>query len=198
MDTLYDIRLTAFFPRNLGKPAPERILMKQEMMGCSGIGWTICKWFAPCFRQITMPVPYQSPLSIYWPYALPDFRRLKEGRKECPSCHWANSVKALKAAWRLCCWGLRCGCVPCMHAGCSVLAACYKLLLVTTFGSCLCVIWAVRNGWSISRLDIKPGCGFSFCLVLCCHRWSICQDAFYLHRTYGQWCGIRATITVAN
>jgi len=28
--------------------------------GCSGIGWTICKQSAPCFRQITMPTPHHS------------------------------------------------------------------------------------------------------------------------------------------
>jgi len=57
-----------FFQDNLGKPAPERtvepiwILMKQEMIGGSGSGvsWTICKSFAPCSRQITMPAPHHS------------------------------------------------------------------------------------------------------------------------------------------
>jgi len=32
--------------------------MKQEMMGCSGIGWTICESSAPYARQITMPAPH--------------------------------------------------------------------------------------------------------------------------------------------
>jgi len=32
--------------------------MKQEMMGSSGIGWTICKSFTPHLRQITMPAPH--------------------------------------------------------------------------------------------------------------------------------------------
>jgi len=32
--------------------------MKQEMMGGSGIRWTICKSFAPCSRQITTPAPH--------------------------------------------------------------------------------------------------------------------------------------------
>ena len=35
-------------------------LMKQEMLGGSGISWTICKSFAPHFRQITKPAPHYS------------------------------------------------------------------------------------------------------------------------------------------
>jgi len=46
--------LTALFPGQLG------ILIKQEMMGCQWISWTICKSFAPCSRQITTPVPHHS------------------------------------------------------------------------------------------------------------------------------------------
>jgi len=34
--------------------------MKQEMIGGSGISWTICKSFAPCSRQLTMPAPHHS------------------------------------------------------------------------------------------------------------------------------------------
>jgi len=29
-------------------------------MGGSSIGWTICKSFAPCSRQITTPLPHHS------------------------------------------------------------------------------------------------------------------------------------------
>ena len=36
------------------------ILLMQEMMGGSGISWTICKSFAPHSRQITTPVPHHS------------------------------------------------------------------------------------------------------------------------------------------
>jgi len=32
----------------------------QEMMGGSGIIWTICKSFAPCSRQTTVPAPHHS------------------------------------------------------------------------------------------------------------------------------------------
>jgi len=32
--------------------------MKQDMMGGSGISWTICKLFASRSRQITTPVPH--------------------------------------------------------------------------------------------------------------------------------------------
>ena len=42
------------------KGKPFWILMKREMMGGSGISWTICKPFAPCCRQITTPVPHHS------------------------------------------------------------------------------------------------------------------------------------------
>jgi len=34
--------------------------MKQEMMGGSGISWTIWKSFALRFRQITTPAPHRS------------------------------------------------------------------------------------------------------------------------------------------
>jgi len=57
--------LTAFFPRTTWvsrhqKGKPLWILMKQEMMGGSGISWTICKSFAPRCHQITMPVSHHS------------------------------------------------------------------------------------------------------------------------------------------
>jgi len=54
------------------------ILMKHEMMGGSGIRWTICKSSAPRSRQITTTVPYHSlftarcpswrPTNVYWIY----------------------------------------------------------------------------------------------------------------------------------
>jgi len=55
-----------FFQDNLVKLAPQRlnkpiwILMKKEIMGGSGISWTICKSFAPHSRQITTLAPYHS------------------------------------------------------------------------------------------------------------------------------------------
>jgi len=49
---------------------PFWILLKQEMMGGSGISWTICKSFAPHSRQIAMPVPHH--WIFYAPDALPD------------------------------------------------------------------------------------------------------------------------------
>jgi len=43
---------------------PFWILMKQEMVGGSGMSWTICKSYAPHSRQITMPVNvFMMPLS---------------------------------------------------------------------------------------------------------------------------------------
>jgi len=50
----------------------------------SGISWAICK-SAPRPRQITTPAPHHSVF-------------LQAG---CPSCRPTNSVKALKATWRL-------------------------------------------------------------------------------------------------
>jgi len=41
-----------------------------EVLGCSGIGWTICKQSAPRSRQITTPTPHHS--IFYRPDALPD------------------------------------------------------------------------------------------------------------------------------
>jgi len=44
--------------------------MKQEMMGGSGISWTICKSSAPRTTQITTLAPHHS--TFYRPDALPD------------------------------------------------------------------------------------------------------------------------------
>jgi len=38
--------------------------------GGSGISWTMCKSFAPHFRQTTMPTPHYSIFT--WPDPLPD------------------------------------------------------------------------------------------------------------------------------
>jgi len=52
----------AFFEGQPAKPAPEGhtfwISMKQDMIGGIGISWTICKSFALCSKQITMPAPW--------------------------------------------------------------------------------------------------------------------------------------------
>jgi len=55
----------ASFPGQPGKAGirkaePFWILMKQEMMGGSGISWTICKSFALRSWQITTPAPHHS------------------------------------------------------------------------------------------------------------------------------------------
>jgi len=52
------------------KGKPFWILLEQEMMGGSGISWTICKSFATCSRQITTPVPHHS-VFFYRPDAHP-------------------------------------------------------------------------------------------------------------------------------
>jgi len=46
--------------------------MKQEMMGGSGISWTICKSFAPRPRQTTMSVPHHSVFTGQMPFLPPN------------------------------------------------------------------------------------------------------------------------------
>jgi len=80
-------RLTALFPGLPGwagtrKVKPIWILLKQETVSGSGIGWAICK-SASRSSQITMLVPHRSFF-------------LQAG---CPSCRPTNSVKALKAGF---------------------------------------------------------------------------------------------------
>jgi len=62
------------------KGKPFWILTKKEMMGGSGISWTICKSFPPCSIQITTPILHHSVLQA-----------------RCPFCRLTNRVKALKA-----------------------------------------------------------------------------------------------------
>ena len=51
------------FQNKLGKPAPERLNQcrlwwSKRWWSGSGIGWTICRSFVPCSRQITTPAPH--------------------------------------------------------------------------------------------------------------------------------------------
>jgi len=53
------------FQDNLGKPAPEWLNQtvfwwSRRQCGESGFSWIICKSFAPCCRQITMPTLHRS------------------------------------------------------------------------------------------------------------------------------------------
>ena len=66
-------RLMALFPGLPGWAGTRKvkriwILLKQETVSGSDISWAICK-SAPCYRQITMPVPHHS--VFYRPDALP-------------------------------------------------------------------------------------------------------------------------------
>jgi len=73
------------------KGKPFCILLKQEMMGGSGISWTICKSFAPHSRQITTPVPHHS--IFYGPDALPD-------AQPTVSKHWRRTeILSIFHAW---------------------------------------------------------------------------------------------------
>jgi len=60
------------------KGKPFWILMKQEMMGGSGVTWMICKSFVPHSRQITTPIPHHSSFV----------------QARYPSYHPTNSIKA--------------------------------------------------------------------------------------------------------
>ena len=79
--------LTALFlglPRSAGtrKVKPVWILLEQETVSSSGISWAICK-SAPCFRQITTPVPHHS--VFYRPDVLP-------AAQPTASKHWRQYV----------------------------------------------------------------------------------------------------------
>jgi len=54
-----------FSQNNLHEPAPEKLnesgfQWSKRWWDGSGISWTICKSFAPCYRQTTMPAPHHS------------------------------------------------------------------------------------------------------------------------------------------
>jgi len=69
----YYTRLTASFP---GQPGyqngktsvdlNENEASDDEVLGCSGISWTICKQSAPCSRQITTPTPHHSSKETFY------------------------------------------------------------------------------------------------------------------------------------
>jgi len=46
--------------------------MKQEMMGGSGISWTICKSFALCCREIAATAPHHSIFMGWMLFLLPN------------------------------------------------------------------------------------------------------------------------------
>jgi len=62
----------AFFPGQPGKLAEEvnhsGFYWSKRWWGGSGISWTICKSFAPCFRQLTTPVPHHSVFTGRMPF----------------------------------------------------------------------------------------------------------------------------------
>ena len=88
VDTPVYTRLTALCPGLPGwagtrKVKPIWILLKQETVSGSGIGWAICK-SAPRSRQITMPAPHCS--VFYRPDALP-------AAQPTASKHWRQFVQ---------------------------------------------------------------------------------------------------------
>jgi len=73
------ICLTAFF-RTTSVGWPRKInhsgfYWSKRWWGGSGISWTICKSFAPRYRQITMPVPQHSVFTGRMPFLLPNQQR---------------------------------------------------------------------------------------------------------------------------
>jgi len=56
------------------KSKPFWILLEQQVMGSSGISFTICisLSFAPCSRQITVPVPHHSVFTVRMPFLPPN------------------------------------------------------------------------------------------------------------------------------
>jgi len=82
-----------FFQDNLDKPF--WILMKQEIMGVSGISWTICKSFAPQSRQITTPVPHHSVFIGQMPFLPPNQEHQSTESKSTESMSWLMIVKML-------------------------------------------------------------------------------------------------------
>jgi len=62
-------RTTWLSPHQKGKPF---WILLQDMMGGSGISWTICKSFAPRSRQTTMPVPHHSVFTGRMPFLPPN------------------------------------------------------------------------------------------------------------------------------
>jgi len=56
--------------------------MKQEIMGGSGIIWTICKSFAPHSRHITMPVTHHSVFTGRMPFPPPNQQRQSTENKD--------------------------------------------------------------------------------------------------------------------
>ena len=66
------------------KDKPFWILLKQRWWGGIGISWTVCKLFALCSRQITMPAPHHS--DFYGLDALPD-------TQPTASKHWRQKIR---------------------------------------------------------------------------------------------------------
>ena len=130
------------------KGKPFWILLKQEMMGGSGINWTICKSFAPHSRQITTPVPITQ---FLW--------------ARCSSWHPTNSVKALKPTAQPNCTVFLCM-LPVAMAWSSPdgVVICYVLLFLW-MTSCFHVMVPVgRSKHDIMFRSSLPGGGSSWML----------------------------------
>jgi len=72
-------RFTALFPglprwARTRKVKPIWILLKQETVSGSGVGWAICK-SAPCSRQTTTPAPHRSDFTSRMPFLPPNQQR---------------------------------------------------------------------------------------------------------------------------
>jgi len=95
------VLLTALCPGLRGwagtsKAKPIWILLKQETVSGSGIGWAICK-SAPCSRQKTMPAPHHS--VFYRPDALPAAQ--PTASKHWRQQHWRHIISYQKFTSRV-------------------------------------------------------------------------------------------------
>jgi len=70
------------------KGKPFWIYWSKRWRGGSGISWTIRKSFAPCSRQITMPLPHHSVFTGWMPFLTPNQQRQStEGNIYLLQCH---------------------------------------------------------------------------------------------------------------
>jgi len=78
------------------KGKPFWILLEQEMVGGSGISWTICKSFAPHSRQTNTPVPHHSVFTGRMPFLPPNQQCQSTEGKQNKFTKMQNKHKKLK------------------------------------------------------------------------------------------------------
>ena len=102
------------------KGKPFWILLDQEMMGSSGISWTICKSFAPRSGQITTPVPHHLVFTGRMPFLPPNQQRrsIEDNIAVLFNATLIQSGKVERLWYRALCGGCKCHTsVPCADSG---------------------------------------------------------------------------------